>query len=143
MSQKNLIGLGFLFTVCLAALTSHSAIAETDDEGFRPLLNGKDLTGWVVVNTAPSTWSFNEEGYLVCTGKPIGEIRTEKMYQNFILEVEWRHLKPKGNAGIFLWADDITARGQPFHRGIEVQVLENAYGDTQSHTTHGDIFPIH
>ena len=39
--------------------------------------------------------------------------------------------------------DDITARGQPFHRGVEVQVLENAYGQGKGHTTHGDIFPIH
>ncbi|MCB1203011.1 MAG: DUF1080 domain-containing protein [Verrucomicrobiae bacterium] len=113
------------------------------DEGFVPLFNGKDLSGWRVVNTAPSTWSFSEEGYLVCSGKPVGEIRTKRMYQNYILEAEWRHLVPKGNAGIFVWADDITARGQPFIRGVEVQVLENAYGDTRSHTTHGDIFPIH
>jgi hypothetical protein len=120
-----------------------SPLPAQDDGDFRPLFNGKDLDGWVVVNTAPSTWSFDAEGLLVCTGKPIGEIRTEKMYQNFILELEWRHLKPKGNAGVFVWADDITARGQPFHRGIEVQVLENAYGQSQGHTTHGDIFPIH
>lgn len=119
-----------------------TAETEPDAEGFVPLLNGVDLTGWVVVNTAPSTWRF-EEGMLICSGNPIGEIRTERMYQNFILEVEWRHMVPRGNAGIFLWADDITAKGQPFHRGIEVQVLENAYGNTQSHTTHGDIFPIH
>jgi hypothetical protein len=113
------------------------------EDGFVPLFNGRDLSGWKAVNTAPSTWSFNEEGYLVCSGKPIGEIRTERMYQNFILEIEWRHLVPKGNAGIFVWADDITAKGQPFHRGVEVQVLENAYGQSKSHSTHGDIFPIH
>jgi hypothetical protein len=65
------------------------------------------------------------------------------MYQNFVMELEWRHMVPGGNAGIFVWADDITSRGVPFHRGIEVQVLENAYGNNQSHTTHGDIFPIH
>lgn len=112
------------------------------EEGFRPLFNGKDLTGWVPINTAPSTWSVKDQ-MLICSGKPIGELRTDRMYQNFILEVEWRHLKPRGNAGIFVWADDITARGVPFHRGIEVQVLENAYGNTRSHTTHGDIFPIH
>lgn len=50
---------------------------------------------------------------------------------------------PGGNAGVFVWADDITSRGVPFHRGIEVQVLEHAYGNTQGYTTHGDIFPIH
>lgn len=127
-----------LLVFCLVA-----SVAAQDDDGFRPLLNGKDLSGWVVVNTAPSTWSFDENGYLICSGKPIGEIRTEKMYQNFIMEAEWRHMKPRGNAGIFVWADDITARGQPFHRGVEVQVLENAYGQSKGHTTHGDIFPIH
>ena len=52
-------------------------------------------------------------------------------------------MKPRGNAGIFVWADDITARGQPFHRSVEVQVLENAYGNSGGHTVHGDIFPIH
>jgi hypothetical protein len=135
---------GLSLTLCLTFSLAIVVPADSQtEENFRPLLNGKDLSGWVAVNTAPSTWSFNEEGYLVCSGKPIGEIRTEKMYQNFILELEWRHLKPKGNAGVFIWADDITARGQPFHRGIEVQVLENAYGQSQGHTTHGDIFPIH
>jgi hypothetical protein len=131
------------FRILLACIFSLGSLSAADPDGFEPLFNGKDLTGWVVVNTAPSTWSFNEEGYLVCSGKPIGEIRTERMYQIFILEAEGRHLVPKGNAGIFVWADDITARGQPFHRGVEVQVLEDAYGNTKSYSTHGDIFPIH
>jgi len=112
------------------------------EEGFVPLFNGQDFSSWVRTNTPPDTWYY-EDGLLVCTGKPIGEIRTEKMYQNFILELEWRHMVPGGNAGVFLFADDITARGVPFHRGIEVQVLENSYGNTRSYTTHGDIFPIH
>lgn len=111
-------------------------------DGFEPLFNGKDLTGWQRTNTAQSTWQW-KDGVLVCSGKPIGELRTEKMYQNFVMELEWKHLVPKGNAGVFVWADDITARGVPFHRGVEVQVLENAYGQSQYHTTHGDIFPIH
>ena len=138
---------GFLLAGVLPATTSliaqdQPAETNSDDEGYRPLFNGQDLSGWVAVNTAPSTWRV-EEGMLICSGKPIGELRTERMYQNFVMEVEWRHMVPAGNAGIFIWADDITARGQPFHRGIEVQVLENAYGNTRSHTTHGDIFPIH
>ena len=116
----------------LALLLSLAAVAAVED-GFSPLFNGKDLSGWVPVNTAPSTWSVRD-GMLICSGKPIGELRTDRMYQNFIMEVEWRHMKPRGNAGIFVWADDITARGQPFHRSIEVQVLENAYGNTRGYT---------
>lgn len=126
----------------LTLFVATTIAAEPDNEGFSPLFNGKDLTGWVLTNTPPQTWTF-QDGMLICSGKPIGEIRTERMYQNFIMELEWRHMVPRGNAGVFIWADDITARGVPFHRGIEVQVLENAYGNSQSHTTHGDIFPIH
>jgi len=129
--------------VCLVAVVLLSAESvAVEDDGFRHLFNGKDLGGWVSVNTAPSTWSVRD-GMIICSGKPTGELRTERMYQNFIMEVEWRHMKPRGNAGIFVWADDITARGQPFHRGVEVQVLENAYGNSGGHTVHGDIFPIH
>ncbi len=131
--------------ILLPALSSVAWGAEAEpsgEEGFVPLFNGKDFSGWVPVNTAPSTWKV-ADGMIVCSGKPTGEIRTERMYQNFILELSWRHMKPRGNAGVFVWADDITARGQPFHRGIEVQVLENAYGNSRGHTTHGDIFPIH
>ena len=101
----------------LVVAVSAAVSADKHTEEFRPLFNGKDLTGWVPVNTAPSTWSV-QDGMLVCTGKPTGELRTDRMYQNFILEVEWRHMVPRGNAGIFVWADDITAKGQPFHRGI-------------------------
>jgi len=131
-----------LRTVVLAAAALLVVQVTSADEGFRPLFNGKNLSGWTLVNTPPATWTVKDE-MLICTGKPIGEIRTDKMYQNFIMEVEWRHMTPKGNAGIFVWADDITARGVPFHRSVEVQVLENAYGNSRGHTTHGDIFPIH
>lgn len=126
-------------TLGVVAATHHRVEAE---ESFRPMFNGETFDGWVRTNTPAETWRF-QDGMLICSGRPIGEIRTAKMYQNFIMELEWRHMVPRGNAGVFIWADDITARGVPFHRGIEVQVLENAYGNTRSHTTHGDIFPIH
>lgn len=130
----------FLALAVLLCLPIATSVRGEDD--LKPMFNGRDLSGWQRVNTDESTWSVRD-GMLICTGKPIGELRTKRMYQNFVMEVEWRHMKPRGNAGIFIWADDITAKGQPFHRGIEIQVLENAYGNTRSHTTHGDIFPIH
>ena len=97
---------------CVLAVILVTAIARADEpeSGFRPLFNGEDLSGWVPVNTAPSTWSV-QDGMIACSGKPIGELRTDRMYQNFILELEWRHMEPRGNAGVFMWADDITARG--------------------------------
>jgi hypothetical protein len=45
------------------------------------------------------------------------------------------------NAGVFIWADALPARGQPFLRAIEVQVLDGRNSDT--YTSHGDVFAIH
>jgi hypothetical protein len=60
---------------------------------FQPLFNGRDLAGWANINTAPDTWTWRD-GLLVNTGKPIGVMCTEKMYENFLLHIEWMHLEP-------------------------------------------------
>lgn len=104
------------------------------------LFNGKDLTGWVPVQVAPNTFTVRD-GMIVCTGVPTGVMRTDRHYENFELELEWRHMSPGGNAGLFIWSDPITARGQPFTRSIEVQILDGR--NTENYTSHGDIFPIH
>ena len=120
----------------------HLSVTALDDSDFIPLFNGKDLDGWQQVNCAQETFTARD-GMIVCTGKPTGVLRTERQYENFILEIEWRHMKPRGNAGIFVWSEGISAPGVPFARSIEVQVLENEYGETKNYTCHGDIFPIH
>jgi hypothetical protein len=125
----------------LLAICVHSVPARAQEHaGVTPLFNGRDLAGWVSVNCAPETWSVRE-GMIHCTGKPICELRTERMYENFILELEYMHLEPGGNAGVFIWGDALTARGQPFVRAIEVQVLDGR--NTENYTSHGDVFPIH
>ena len=127
-----------------AAVLSCSVFAAEED-GFVPMFNGRDLSGWVNANCAPETWSVTN-GMIHCTGKPTGAIRTDRQYENFIMEAEWRHLSKGGNSGIFIWGTPIAAPGVPFLRGIEVQVLENDYtvnGKNQWYTTHGDVFPIH
>ena len=117
-----------------------SGLGRQDETGFVPLFNGRDLTGWVNVNCAPDTWSVRD-GMIHSTGKPICELRTARMYENFILELEYQHLEPLGNAGVFIWGDAITARGQPFVRAIEVQILDGR--NTDNYTSHGDVFAIH
>ncbi|MFM8358718.1 MAG: DUF1080 domain-containing protein [Verrucomicrobiota bacterium] len=111
-------------------------------EEFTPLFNGRDLSGWVNVNCAPNTFTVRD-GMIHCDGIPTGALRTVRPYENFILELEWRHLKPGGNAGVFVWSGPLPAVGQPFLRAIEVQVLDHAYGKSDWFTTHGDVFPIH
>ena len=127
--------------VVLLALT----IVQADDKeaGFVPMFNGKDLAGWVNVNCAPDTF-FVKDGEIITTGKPIGFMRTDKQYENFIAEFEWMHVNKKevGNSGFFVWADPTPAKNSPYTRGIEVQVLVNL--EKEGHyTSHGDVFSIH
>lgn len=76
-----------------------------------------DLSGWVDVNTSPETWSARD-GLLVCSGKPIGVMRSERQYENFILHIEWRHMKPGGNSGVFVWSEAIIDKGR-LPKGME------------------------
>ena len=117
-------------------------VAFAAEDGFVPLFDGKTLDGWVNVNCAAETWTVRD-GMIHCDGIPTGALRTPRQYENFILELEWRHLKPAGNAGVFIWASPLPAPGQPFLRAIEVQVLDHGYGNTANYTTHGDVFAIH
>ena len=63
---------GSLLSVLLASSLRAEGIPQ-----FKDLFNGKDLTGWVDVNTSKDTW-YVRDGMLICTGKPIGVMRTEK-----------------------------------------------------------------
>jgi hypothetical protein len=117
-----------------------------DSDGFVPLFNGRNLDGWVRVNCAVDTFTVRD-GMIIDTGVPTGVMRTARMYENFILEFDWRHLKSGGNSGCFTWGDGLPASGGPFPRGIEVQVLDPGYGqlhkgENEWFTCNGDLFPV-
>src|SRR5436853_5709488 len=143
--------LALLVPLALAAfLAAPPAPGGAQDDGFVPMFNGKELTGWVNVNCAPETF-FVKDNMIITTGKPTGYLRTERQYENFIAEFEWMHLPEKpgavGNSGFFVWADPIPAVGTGYTRGIEVQVLVNLeYRDKKTNaitaTSHGDQFSI-
>lgn len=78
---------------------------------------------WINVNTADDTWSV-KDGELVSTGLPIGVMRSEKQYENFILHIEWMHLEPGGNSGVFVWSKAIPDEKSGLPDGVEVQMLE-------------------
>ncbi|HSQ55038.1 MAG TPA: family 16 glycoside hydrolase [Gemmata sp.] len=117
--------------------------AAGDDNGFRSLFNCKNLDGWVNVNCHPSTF-YVKDGEIITTGKPTGFLRTDRQYENFVLEMDWMHVNKTevGNSGLFVWGDPLPGVGTPYTRGIEVQVLIN-YPKVDWATNHGDIFSIH
>ncbi|NIJ51071.1 3-keto-disaccharide hydrolase [Dyadobacter arcticus] len=110
---------------------------------FKPLFNGKNLNGWVDVNTSKDTWKV-KDGTLICLGKPIGVMRSDRQYENFILEIEWKHMEAGGNSGVFIWSEGTPQENDPLTKAIEVQMLELEYAP-QHHATddyvHGELFP--
>jgi len=68
--------------------------------------------------------------------------------------VEWRHLKPAGNSGVFLWAPEgplFALKPGQLPKAIEVQVLDLGYKEQYEKssgkkatwfTCHGDVFPV-
>ena len=105
------------------------------------------------VNCASNTWTWRE-GVLHCTGQPVGVLRTTHVFTNLELVVEWRHLKPAGNSGVFLWTVPESVVGLPagrLPRGIEIQILDHGYAEQYAKrtgkqgdwfTTHGDVFAV-
>lgn len=118
--------------------------ADDTRPGFIKLFNGKDLTNFVDINTSEDTW-WVEDGLLKCTGWPIGVMRTENQYENFILDIEWRFMEEGGNSGVFVWADPFAHEDTPFPRGMEVQMLDPEWAVIHNRPVeyvHGHLFPV-
>jgi hypothetical protein len=121
------LALSLATTVAVAAPpetdTTKANKADGAAAAFVDLFNGKDLTGWDNVNTASDTWSVRD-GLLVCSGLPIGVMRSEKQYENFLLHIEWRHMQAGGNSGVFVWSEGSIPETRRLPKGMEVQMLE-------------------
>jgi hypothetical protein len=95
------------------------------------LFNGKDLDGWKPFlpngEDPKGTWSV-KDGVLICVGQPIGYLRTEKTYENFELEVEWRFDPEKGpgNSGVLL---RVQPPDEVWPKSIEAQLHSGNAGD--------------
>ncbi len=116
---------------------------------FVELFNGKDLTGWVNVNTAEDTWKARD-GILVCSGRPIGVMRSQKQDQNFMLHIEWMHMEAGGNSGVFVWSNAQPDPTDRLPNGVEVQMLELAWPSLNKENgvtppvayVHGELFGV-
>jgi len=101
--------------------------------GFRPLFNGKDLTGWQPMGKR-ECWRV-EDGKIVCHPGGGFWLRTRRQYENFVLRVEYKIAKG-GNSGIFFRS---ALQGNPAYTGMESQILDD-YGRPPAINTSGAIY---
>ena len=105
---------------------------------------------WVNVNTTKETWKLMKDGTLSNTGLPIGVIRSEKQYENFILHVEWKHMEAGGNSGVFAWSGAKPIGKNPLPDGVEIQMLDLEWVDLNIRNgvkppiayVHGELFGV-
>ena len=97
-----------------------------DEVALEKISSGKKVKGesiqWIQVNTEKESWEIKGEE-LICSGHPIGVIRSEKKYENFLLHIEWKHMEAGGNSGTFVWSDAEPGKNR-LPNGVEVQMLE-------------------
>lgn len=143
MSKKTLLHHLIVFILLLPFGIINSTAQENSSPSFRPLFNSVDLNGWVDVNTSKDTWAV-KDSILVCTGNPIGVMRSDRQYENFILEIEWKHMEAGGNSGIFVWSEGTPFEGKRLTKAIEIQMLELEWAVQHNRTdayVHGEVFP--
>jgi len=124
------------------ALADQHAAAENDKDGFVPLFNGKDLTGW----RTQGNWVV-EDGLLEI--RPVkgkggwkrykDYLYTDKQYGNYVLSLEYK-LPKNGNSGLhFRIADpgEDWDKIDPVAKGIECQILDS-HGKPDDKMSHHD-----
>ena len=116
--------------MALGPLTLTAADA---DNGFQPLFNGKDLTGWKLRNPAGhDSWSILPGGILKNTvekGTHGTDLLTEKKYWNFT--VRYEYMTPDGsNSGFYL-------RGR-----YEIQILGDYKAGKASNSSNGSLYSL-
>jgi hypothetical protein len=126
--MRILSALSLFFIVTISSPASSQKIqvefgTETSSDNF--FTNKKQQTPirWINVNTDDDTWTVKKDE-LKCSGHPIGVMRSEKQYENFALHVEWKHMEPGGNSGVFVWSSAIPGEKDRLPDGVEVQMLE-------------------
>ncbi len=111
--------LGWGLAIVLSAQTV-PAQEKSADKGFVPLYNGKDLSGWEVLDGKKDAWKADGE-LLSCVAAGGGWLRTDKMYSDYVLRLEFR-IPENGNSGVGLRFPD---QGNPAFAGMEIQILDD------------------
>jgi hypothetical protein len=97
-----LLSIGLVLLTTIGTLPFELAVHRQagQEKELVSLFNGKDLTGW---DGDPSLWSV-QEGVIV--GKHPQDkttnryLCTKEKYGDFVLQVSWKLLNPKGNSGV-------------------------------------------
>ncbi len=122
----------------IPAAEANQRLARRDDHAdFRPLFNGRDLTGWIgdVDNYEVV------DGAIRCRPGQGGNLFTKDEYGDFVARLEFQ-LPPGGNNGLAVRYD---GQGRPHLDGLELQVLDSEhpkYAKLDARQYHGSVYGL-
>ncbi len=120
----------------IGAAEANKILAAKGGEGFKPVFNGKDFTGWA----GPVDNYDIKDGTVTCKPKKGGTIFTKEEYADFVARVEFK-LPPGGNNGLAL---RYPGTGDTAYVGMcELQVLDNEhpmYAKLDPRQVHGSAY---
>jgi Domain of Unknown Function (DUF1080) len=120
----------------LPAAEANTLISSRAEDGFTPVFNGKDWTGWA----GPVENYQIVDGTIACKPKSGGTIYTKQVYGDFAVRFEFK-LPPAGNNGL---AIRYPGQGDTAYVGMtELQVLDTeapAYAKLDPRQTHGSAY---
>lgn len=99
------------------------------------LFNGKDLSGWHMdvpeldKNPAGTKPFVVRNGLLVSLGTPGGHLITDKSFENYQLDMEYRFSAKPGNCGVLVHTSKPRRLYGMFPQSIEVQMQSGDAGD--------------
>ena len=99
------------------------------------LFNGKDLTGWhadvpeMDTNKNARMPFIVRDGLLVSLGTPGGHLITDRQYENYRLEIQYRFASKPGNCGVLVHASKPRMLYGMFPQSLEVQMQSGDAGD--------------
>lgn len=122
ISVKKLVRLAGIALACSTCMINILTAADATGKPWTVLFNGKDLTGWKGENGV--TAGVVDGNLQIFKGQ--GWLRTEKEYQDFNLELEWRAYEDNYDSGIYIRSG---TDGVPWPKnGFQVNLRYNAIG---------------
>ncbi len=126
------------------ALIPAPSAAQTTEDGFVPLFDGKSLDGWTVIGKRGDGYGV-KDGMIYCADGGGGKLMTEKQYDDFVLRFEFRMPPGGSNNGLGIRA---PLEGNAAYNGMELQILDEKaalsgkWGTLKDAQYHGSIYLV-